>query len=156
MKKNTEYKLEITDHIVLKSNADSNNITDYQVLDSTVSTAAPQSFDIKTGFLTFGNLMSGSNAEINDIITDYTPRRINVTAPIRYIDELKIIHKRQASVQSNTTESVTNIDISVNDKAIDNTNGDVKSISVTPIVNGVPLPQQAKEIDHLNAVQNDW
>ena len=97
--------------------------------------------------------MSGSRPEINNLILDYTPRKINVTAPVRYVDELEIIHKRQALVQNNTTESVTNIDITINDKAIDNSNGDIKRITVTPKMNGVPL-QRAKEIDHLNAVSN--
>ena len=35
--KNNDYKLEITDHIVLKLGSGANNIPDNQVLDSTVS-----------------------------------------------------------------------------------------------------------------------
>ena len=148
-KKNKDYILKISDHIVLDSS--SNNILPLPAV-ITATTPAIQ-YPISTNFLTFEELMSGSRPEINSIIQDYTPRKINVTAPVRYVDELSVIHKRQALVQSSNTESVTNIDITITDKAIDNPNGDIKRITVTPKMNGVPL-QLAKEKDNLNAIPN--
>ena len=155
LKKKNDYKLEITDHIVLKlgSNGDSLN-PDNLVLPSSVLATPPLTYKISTKFLTFKELMSGSSPEINSIIQDYTPRKINVTAPERFVEELSIIHKRQALVQNNTTESVTNVDISINNKIIDNANGDVKRIVVTPKINGVPISGQTKEIDNINAIPN--
>jgi len=144
--KNKEYKLTITDHIVIDSSS-------AHVLPSYVSTSTPIVYSIGTGFLTFKDLMSGSSPEINSIIQDYTPRNIRITAPERYIQELNIIHKRQALVQNSTTESVTNLDISINDKAHENPNGDIKTLVVTPKMNGTPL-QPAKILDNLNTVPN--
>lgn len=148
-KKNKDYTLKISDHIVLDS-----SLNIILPLPATVTATTPAiEYPIRTYFLTFEELMSGSNPEINRIIQDYTPRKINVTAPVRYVDELAIIHKRRAIVQNNTTESVTNIDITVNDRAIDNQKGDIKRIIVTPKMNGVPL-QTAKVKDNLNVVSN--
>ncbi|MFE8696437.1 hypothetical protein ACFYKT_08815 [Cytobacillus sp. FJAT-53684] len=140
--RNKNYILEITNYIVTDTSG-------AQVL-PTLTT--PLTYSIGTNFLTFERLMSGAR-EINYIITDYTPRNILVKSPVRYIEQLNIIHKRQAIAQGNTTESVTNIDLIINDKAIYNSNGDIRYIEVTPKRNGSAL-QQTKVLDYLNLTPN--
>ncbi|WP_338450379.1 Ig-like domain-containing protein [Niallia oryzisoli] len=140
---NKEYQLKINNHFILKDGANGINNLSNQVLPS-LSTALEYTFE--TGFLTFEDLMSG-NRKINTIIQDYTPRKIKVTAPKRYVEEMEIIHKRQDLVQGSTTESVTNIDVKVNHGPSPSI---IKRIEVTPKKNGVPL-QAAKTIDYLNS-----
>lgn len=138
------YRLEIINHIITDS---SNSL----FLPLAVG-APPITYSIGTYHLTFKELMSGTR-EINYLIQDYTPRKIKVKAADRYVDEVSIIHKRQELVQNSTTESVTNIDISVDNKAIKNPNGDVKKIEVTPKRNGSAI-QPTKVIDNLNIIPN--
>lgn len=142
--KNKDYRLEITDHIVL-DNTGANFLTFY-------GTSPSITYNISTSFLTFYQLMSGSR-EINQIIEDYTPRKIRVTAPDRYLEEISVIHKRQEIVQNSTIESVTNIDISFENKTLDNSFGDVKRIEVTPKRNGVAI-QSTQTVDNFNITSN--
>lgn len=143
--KNKDYKLEIMNHIIVESPGSG--------LFLPLSAGNPPlTYNISTFHLTFQALMTGSR-EINQIIQDYTPRKIQVKAADRYIDEVSIIHKRQDLVQNSTMESVTNIDITFDNKAIDNPNGDVKMMEVIPKRNGRAL-QTAKIIDNINITPN--
>lgn len=66
---------------------------------------------------------------------------------------LSIIHKRQDLVQNSTMESVTKIDISFDNKATENRNGDVKLIEGTTKRNGRAL-QPTKVVDNINIKPN--
>ncbi|KAA9014561.1 hypothetical protein [Niallia endozanthoxylica] len=133
---NKDYELTITGPIV-------------ENIDSSYAFGTPNPsyiFRISTYSLTFEELMSGSR-KINTIIKDYTPRKINVLSPKRYIDVIDIIHKRQDLVQGSTTESVTNIDVTINHGSP--ANRLIKRIEVTPKKNGADL-QITKVIDNLH------
>ncbi|MBB6445153.1 Ig-like domain-containing protein [Bacillus benzoevorans] len=102
--------------------------TDYQlVIDKDiVTTGAPGGFvfanaaliqtltyEFSTGSLSFLELMRGGG-EINDLIEYFTPRQMIVTAPVRYFDKMEAIH-RQRGMSGTDTESVTNLNISLDD-----------------------------------------
>lgn len=128
LKKNTDYRLQFGPGVAFDTNS-------VDLLDG-------KSFNISTDSLTFEQLMSKTR-EINYLINDYTPRRILVKAPIRYIAQLDVIHKRQEAVQGSTTESVTNLDLTINNSNV------VKRIKITPMRNGKAL-QTPREFDNLN------
>lgn len=126
--------------LIIRPSAPLKKNTDYQLKFLTGS--GEKVFNISTDSLTFEQLMSKTR-EINYLINDYTPRRILVKAPIRYIAQLDVIHKRQEAVQGSTTESVTNLDLTINNSNV------VKRIKITPMRNGKAL-QTPREFDNLN------
>ncbi|HHY22011.1 MAG TPA: Ig-like domain-containing protein [Bacilli bacterium] len=133
LKKDTDYELRFVGHAVLGTD-------NSQVLP--ITSPGNLVYRISTDSLTFEQLMSKTR-EINYLINDYTPRRILVKAPIRYIAQLDVIHKRQEAVQGSTTESVTNLDLTINNSNV------VKRIKITPMRNGKAL-QTPREFDNLN------
>src|SRR6185437_3924998 len=111
--RNMKYELKIKNHVV----EDTSGAIVLPLPAVITPSTLPLTYNIKTDFLTFEELMSGSR-KINQIIDDYTPRNILVKSPVRYLEQFDVIHKRQSLVQSSTTESVTNIDFTIDDKAI--------------------------------------
>ena len=90
-------------------------------------------YTFSTNSLSFLELLlkkeDGEITEITSLLADYTPSQIIVSAPIRYLDTMKVIH-RQPGMKGADTNSVTNIDIEVDDEAVSNPNGDVAAIEV--------------------------
>jgi hypothetical protein len=121
---NTEYRLEIKKDAVKDDSGDP--VFDEAVLKRTFSTNS----------ISFLELMMGGG-QITNLINDFTPRQMIVTAPIRYVDKMEIIH-RQRGMNGTDTESVTNLNISLDDP----TN---KVVRIVVNANG-----QEKEINYLN------
>ncbi len=145
LNRNTDYELRITDHVV-------EALDGSIVLPTNRSGNVNESFPFSTESLSFKELMVGSNNKIKRLVDDYTLRQIYLKAPERYINQLDVIHKRREVVQGQATESVTNIDISLKDHAIYNTNGDINRIEVIAKAGNTVF--QKDELLNLNLTSN--
>lgn len=147
LNRNTDYELRITDHVV-----EAQQSPHVEVLPTNNNGNVNESFNFSTESLSFKELMVGSNNKIKRLVDDYTLRQIYLKAPERYINQLDVIHKRREVVQGQATESVTNIDISLKDHAIYNTNGDINRIEVIAKAGNTVL--QKDELLNLNLTSN--
>lgn len=108
LEENKDYRLEITNDIVT-------DLSRGYVFEDEEALSSDIEYEFSTYSLTFLELMQ-SDGKITELIKEFnfTPRQIMVTAPRRYIDEMEVMH-RQKGIQEQVTESVTNIDIDIDD-----------------------------------------
>jgi hypothetical protein len=142
--RNTQYELRITDHVVQDT-----FLNHILPLTGVVVNIKRR---IGTFSLTFEQLMAGGNPQINGIINEYTPRNIMIKTPERYIENLEVIHKRREVVHGLATESITNLDISINDYALYNVNGDINRIEILAKAGNSIL--RKVELEYLNVTTN--
>ncbi|MDF0726037.1 Ig-like domain-containing protein [Cytobacillus sp. S13-E01] len=76
----------------------------------------------KTSYMSFYDLMVVEKAKLATLLNTYSNRQLIVSAPEKYIEELKINHKKQGKIEDDPTqsitESLTNIDIFLKDTDI--------------------------------------
>lgn len=69
----------------------------------------------KTNYMSFYELMVVDTAKLAELLRTYSNRQVIVSAPERYINEIKVDHKKQGKVENDpsqsVTDSLTNIDI---------------------------------------------
>ncbi len=129
---NTDYRLEISADMVTDTSGG------FVFDNSPILATNKEVYEFSTYSLSFLDLMRGGG-EINDLIEYYTPRQMIVTAPIRYVDEMEVIH-RQRGMNGTDTESVMNLNIELDDPA--------PNRKVARIV--VKAHNQEKELNYLN------
>lgn len=113
---NADFQLEITNDIVLSVSTLSNPNPE-PVFDTQFGSGEKITYFFSTESLSFFEFIRGGG-EIMDIINDYTPEEIHVTAPVRYIKEMEIVHMRRG-MKGSDTESVTNLSIKLDDSGRD-------------------------------------
>jgi hypothetical protein len=108
---NQEYKIEIEGYSIQLTNG---------YYSSKLTT------NFKTNYMNFHELMAVGNTKLESLLNTYTARKLIVSAPKRYVDEVQIHHKTQGKTKEDpkqtVTESLTNIDILVNDTNISKVN----------------------------------
>lgn len=111
LESNREYNLKITKDIVLDLSG-SSVFEDEDPLSDTNK----MEYSFSTKSLTFLDLMKGEEGAISKLLEYYTPRQMMVTAPVRYVDEMEIIHRKKG-IGGEATTSLTNIALDIDDPA---------------------------------------
>ncbi len=142
-KSNRYYTLSITEPIVL-------DLSDNEVF-------THESYGFGTYSLSFTELMfaeieadhpdsDDTKTKVEELIEDFSPRNIKVTAPLRYIKEVEVIHKVEEVTDDTTiSSSITNVDTIIDTKGIEN--GEIDRIVVNVFKPGETADDAATLID---------
>ncbi|MGD6842208.1 Ig-like domain-containing protein [Bacillus infantis] len=72
-------------------------------------------FTFKTDYMSFYEVMVSNSSKLTNLLSDYLPRDIIVSAPQRYIEEINILNKQRGKTGTNASQAVTgsatNIDV---------------------------------------------